>query len=127
MKKLITSLFIFFTLFLTAVPVGAIDLGVGSAKNAAGKAGYDSATNETTFAKTIGTVVQAILSLVGIIFLSLMVYAGYLWMTAMGEEEEVKKAKTIIRQSIIGLIITVGAYSITAFVLPVILARTTGG
>ena len=126
MKKIITTLLLSFTLLFTvAVPAGAIDLGAGGAQKAADAAGYGVAT-ETTFAQTLGTVVQAVLSLVGIIFLSLMVYAGYLWMTAMGEEEQVKKAKTIIRQSLIGLIITVGAYSITAFVLPVILARTTG-
>ncbi len=126
MKKILTSLFLSCTLLLTVAPVAAIDLGIGDVQSAAKEAGYDQGTDETTFAKTLGTVVQAALSLVGIIFLSLTVYAGFLWMTASGEEEQVKKAKTILRQSIIGLIITVGAYSITAFVLPVILARTTG-
>jgi len=53
-----------------------------------------------------------------------MVYAGYLWMTARGESDQVDKAKKIIVQSIIGLVITVGAYSITAFVVPALLKRT---
>ena len=102
----------------------AIDLGSNIAKNAAQKAGYDGQTSETTFAETLGLVVQTALSFVGIIFLSLMVYAGYLWMTARGESDQVDKAKKIIIQSIVGLAITVGAYSITAFIVPAILERT---
>jgi hypothetical protein len=103
----------------------AIDLGSNLTQNAANKAGYDAAnTTDTTFAETLGLVVQTALSFVGIIFLSLMVYAGYLWMTARGEDAQVDKAKTIIIQSVIGLAITIGAYSITAFVVPAILKRT---
>ncbi len=103
----------------------AIDLGDNLVKNAADKAGYDAAkTSDTTFAETLGLVIQTALSFVGIIFLSLMTYAGFLWMTARGESDQVDKAKKMIVQSIIGLGITVGAYSITAFVVPAILART---
>ncbi|PIR76537.1 MAG: hypothetical protein COU32_01585 [Candidatus Magasanikbacteria bacterium CG10_big_fil_rev_8_21_14_0_10_42_10] len=102
----------------------AIDLGGNYIKNAATKAGYAENTTDTTFAETLGVVVQTALSFVGIIFLSLMVYAGFLWMTARGETDQVDKAKKIIIQSMIGLIITVGAYSITAFIVPIILTRT---
>ena len=62
----------------------------------------------------------------GVIFLVLMVYAGYLWMTARGTEEQIEKAKKIIMAAMIGLIITLGAYSITAFVVPAILERAVG-
>lgn len=102
----------------------AIDLGENLVKDAAVDAGYAAATTDTTFAETLGTVIKVALSFVGIIFLLLMVYAGFLWMTARGESDQVDKAKKIITQSIIGLAITVGAYSITAFIVPAILART---
>ncbi|HBB37928.1 MAG: hypothetical protein UV82_C0012G0024 [Candidatus Magasanikbacteria bacterium GW2011_GWD2_43_18] len=103
----------------------ALDLGSTLTQETANRAGYDAAhTTDTTFAETLGVVVKTILSFVGIIFLSLMVYAGYLWMTARGESDQVDKAKKIIVQSIIGLVITVGAYSITAFVVPALLKRT---
>ncbi len=105
--------------------VHAIDLGGNMAKTAADKAGFDAAnTTDTTFAETLGTVVQAVLSLVGIIFLSLMIYAGALWMTARGDTDQVEKSKRLITQSLVGLIIVVGAYSITAFVVPAVLERT---
>lgn len=65
---------------------------------------------------TIATVIKAALSLVGTIFLLLTIYAGILWMTAQGKEEQIEKAQTIIKTTIIGLFITLAAYAITAFV-----------
>ncbi|MDO9399503.1 MAG: hypothetical protein Q7T79_02355 [bacterium] len=64
----------------------------------------------------IGLVVRIVLSLLGIVFLILMVYAGFSWMTAAGEEERVTKAKETITRAIIGLIITIGSYAIWIFV-----------
>lgn len=68
------------------------------------------------FAQIIGQVINVFFSMVGVIFLILMVYAGYLWMMAQGNEEQVTKAKALIRSSIIGLIIAVSAYAITWFI-----------
>lgn len=63
-----------------------------------------------------GTTINAALQLVGIIFMGLLVYAGILWMTARGQEDQIEKAKKIISASIIGLVITISAYAITVFV-----------
>ena len=126
MKKtiIIISCFIFL-----AIPISlyALDLGSGLARDAAVGAGYSGATSETSLSEIIGTGVKLILSLSGVIFTTLIVYAGYTWMTARGEEAKVEKAQNIIRQSIIGLIIAVGAYSITAFIVPRLLEKTAGG
>ena len=115
MKKIILCLAI---AGLIAVPsyVGAVNLGVDEVHKAGKTAGFKKAT-ETTFAETVGQIVNAALSFVGIIFTVLMVYAGYLWMTARGEESQIEKAKNIINASIIGIIITLGAYSISNFVV----------
>lgn len=64
----------------------------------------------------VGQVIQTALTLVGLIFLVLMVYAGYLWMTARGEENQITKAKNIVQGTIIGLILVMSAYAITFFV-----------
>ena len=64
----------------------------------------------------ISTVIKAVLSLVGTIFLALTIYAGILWMTAQGEEEKAKKARDIITMAVIGLVIIMSAYAITYFV-----------
>ncbi len=64
----------------------------------------------------ISTVIKAVLSLVGTIFLVLTIYAGIMWMTAAGDEEKVTKATSIIRMAVIGLVIVMSAYAITYFV-----------
>lgn len=123
MKQLFISITCL-TIFLSGISVSAVNLGVDKYLKPAQKAaGYADAT-ETTFAETIGKIVQVLLSFVGIIFLILMVYAGYLWMTARGESEQVETAKKIITASLIGIVITLGAFSITAFVVPKILEST---
>lgn len=66
---------------------------------------------------TLATIVRGALSLLGLIFISLIVYAGFLWMTAGGDDKRVGKAKDIIQQAIIGLAITLSAYAITNFVV----------
>jgi len=78
-------------------------------------AGYGNA-NEMTLADTIGKVISTFLSLLGIIFIVLMLLAGYNWMTAQGDDAKVKKATDSIRRAIIGLVITVGSYAIWYFV-----------
>lgn len=64
----------------------------------------------------ISVSIKAFLGLLGIIFLILIVYGGYVWMMARGSEQEVEKAKNIIQRAIIGLIIIVASYVITEFV-----------
>lgn len=65
----------------------------------------------------ISTIIRAALSFLGVIFLILMIYGGYLWMTAGGNEQQVEKAKSLITAAIIGLIIVVSAYAISYFVI----------
>lgn len=63
-----------------------------------------------------GRAINVALSMVGLIFLVLMVYSGFLWMTARGEEDQVNKAKSIIKGTIVGLVLVLSAYAITFLV-----------
>ncbi len=126
MKIFFFSVFSFFLILFTAQSAIAIDLGLGLAKDAAGKAGYDAAnTTDTTFAQNVGTIIRAILTVTGVIFTALIFYAGYLWMTARGEESNVEKAKNIIETSIVGVIIALALYGITNFVMKNIATKAT--
>lgn len=60
--------------------------------------------------------VEVALGFLGVIFLALIVFSGYQWMMAGGNEEQVKKATGRIKNAVIGVIIVVLAYSITALV-----------
>ena len=97
-------------------------------KNTGDKAGYpetDPAKADATITNTVAKIISAVLMLVGVIFLLLMIYGGYKWMMARGNQEEVTKAKNIIIASIIGLIIVLAAYAITFFMMENVLFYVT--
>ncbi len=75
----------------------------------------------TSVQDIIAYVINSVLGLLGVIFLVLIIYAGFLWMTATGNDEQVTKAKNILTRSIIGVIIIVAAYAISFFVLNAII------
>lgn len=64
----------------------------------------------------VATIIKTMLTLLGIIFVVLMIFSGYQWMTAGGNEDAIKKARSRIINAIIGLAIVVFAYAVTAFV-----------
>lgn len=64
----------------------------------------------------IGGIINAFLSIFGVIFMILIIYGGYKWMMARGNEEDITKAKGIVRGAIIGFIIVMVSYSITFFI-----------
>lgn len=114
MKKIILFATTMFVLFLFAIP--AFAQGLQKAGDIAGSVATKAGVTEKNVEDVVGTGINAALSLVGLIFLILMVYAGYLWMTARGEEETIKKAQKIIISTIIGLVIVMSAYAITTFI-----------
>jgi len=77
-----------------------------------GEAGF-ATVDEGSIGETVAVIIKAFLSFLGIIFVILIIYGGYLWMTARGNEEQVNKAKDTLQKAIIGLIIILAAYSIT--------------
>ncbi|MEK7619617.1 MAG: Ig-like domain-containing protein [Patescibacteria group bacterium] len=76
-----------------------------------------STLSQDSIAIIIARVIRVALTLVGIIFVCVIIYAGFLYLLARGEPEPIKKAKKIFQQSIIGLIIIFSAYSIATFIL----------
>jgi hypothetical protein len=85
----------------------------------ANKAGYDisgSGKEVQFFATTVGKAIALFLTLLGALFLILMIYAGFRWMMAQGNEQEVISAKKIIKNASIGLIIVIAAFAITAYI-----------
>jgi amino acid transporter len=85
---------------------------------AAGEQGpYSKTTNENSLTSTIGLIINAALSLLGVIFIVLMILAGYNWMTASGSQEKLQEAKDTIKRAIIGLVIVIGSWAIWNFIL----------
>lgn len=72
-------------------------------------------------------IINAVLGFLGLIFLVLMIYAGFIWMNARGNEEDVTKAKKILTSAIIGLVIVLASFGIAQFVYEWVGAGTLEG
>jgi len=75
---------------------------------------------------TIAKFIRAFLAVLGIIAVILVLYGGFVWMTAGGDGEKVEKAKKILINAGVGLFIIMASYSITTFVLSALLDATGG-
>ena len=79
---------------------------------------------ERGVAVIVGSIIQVGLSIVGVVFMGLMVYGGWLWMTAAGNQDRVTRAKDLLRDSVIGIVVVVTAYAITSFIVDQVLQST---
>jgi len=72
----------------------------------------------------IEVIIKTVLSFLGVLFLVLMIYGGFLWMTARGNEDQVTKSKNLIIAAIIGLLIVLASYAISIFVINALSSST---
>lgn len=85
-------------------------------KNIANQGGYATDRENASAPRIVGLIINALLSITGIIFIILTVFAGFNWMTSEGNEEKIKKSKDTLKASIIGLIVTLSAWTIWNFI-----------
>lgn len=120
---LVSLFFISPALAVDTPPMKGLEGATGRLKTV--ETGVYGQTGAKPFEEVVGGYIQGALALLGVIFLALLVYGGYLWMIARGEEAEVTKAKDTIKMAVIGLAIVLAAYAITAYVV-VALGEATG-
>lgn len=82
--------------------------------SAAVKATYNTANPSVQFETLLSNIILGVLGFTGAIFFIFVIYSGLQWLTAAGNEEKIKKAKNRIVQSSVGLLITFGAFMVTA-------------
>lgn len=108
------------TLLISSLPVFAQDDMKGSLKNF-GNAAYGKAAaqyQETQGPVVIaGKIINAFLGILGIVMVVLVLFGGFLWMTAAGNTEKIDKATKILTNAVVGLIIIIMAYGISYFVI----------
>jgi type IV secretion system pilin len=115
MKRLIFIIsFIILISLVIATPVLAYNFGdiMGLASQTAGETGLQ----QTSLSAIVASVITTVLGFVGAVFVILMIYGGFSWMVSSGNDEKVGKAKKTIAYAVIGLVVMIGAYSITFFI-----------
>lgn len=120
-KKILLSLI---SLCLIGLPTLA--LAAGTPTGVPTLSSLSSFFGTASLAEIIVRGLQIFFALLGIIFLGLLIYAGFNWMTSQGDPEKVDRAKRMIYNAIAGLAIIFSALAIVTFVFNV-LGLATGG
>ena len=111
------NLFLALALALIIFPALAVavqaqaDLGL----NEAGSLGLPNSVSDPR-AAAVNTV-KYLMTFLGIIAVIVILYGGFLWLTAGGNEDRVGSAKKTIIAGIIGLVIIIAAYAIVQIVV----------
>jgi len=121
MNKIIKHALVVATLALMVVPIfvfglqanaqGNIDLGL----NEAGNIGLPNTAQDPKEAAV--NIVRYLMTFLGIIAVIVILYGGFLWLTAGGNEDRVGSAKKTIIAGCIGLVIIIAAYAIVTIVV----------
>ena len=126
MKKLLSKIKYLsaFCLF-SPISVLAYNFNEQSGLNkSASQAGYTETLSNLEPENLIVQGIGMVLSFVGVLFLIMMIVGGLKWMTATGNDSEVAKAKKIVVQGIIGVLIVFAAYTISYFVVEFFASKT---
>ncbi len=75
---------------------------------------------------TVFQIINALLGFLGIIAIIIVLYGGFIWMTAGGNEDKTSQARKLIFAGIIGLAIILASFAITEFVLTQLFTATGG-
>ncbi|MFH1233295.1 MAG: pilin [Patescibacteria group bacterium] len=72
---------------------------------------------ETNIPTLLGTIIKAVLGIVGSLALVMFIYGGILWMLSAGKQEQVTKGKETLLWATIGIIVIFSAYALVSLVL----------
>ena len=82
--------------------------------------------SNTDIRTSIINIVQYILGFLGLIAVLIVLYGGFQWMTAAGNEERVTSARATLTAGLIGLVIILAAYALAQFVIDQVNKNVTG-
>lgn len=72
-------------------------------------------------------IIRIALTFVGVGLTGLLVYAGFLWMTAAGNDDQITTAKSTMKNAVIGLLIIMMSWTLATFIINRIRAATRAG
>ncbi len=120
-NRLIILLFSFFGVFMVVHLSLAVDFGFTALGN-----GLANSLAPTDPRVVVGRIIQIALSFLGAIAVLIIIFAGFLWTTSEGNEEKIEKAKSILKNAVIGLLIILSSWGITTFIISQIMNATGG-
>lgn len=71
---------------------------------------FEKAPNDTP--KVISSLIRQVVLYTGVLAIIALSWGGFLFVTAFGEDDKVKKAKNVVKFSLIGVVLSISAYAI---------------
>ncbi|MFH2105605.1 MAG: pilin [Parcubacteria group bacterium] len=81
----------------------------------------DNPIGSNTLGDVIGKITGAFMGAIGAFAVAAIVYGGVIYISSAGNEESIKKGKSIVTYAVIGLAIAILAYVIVSFVITTLL------
>ena len=103
-----------------ASPVSALDAGVNAVNNSIELGNEDPRV-------IVARIINIAMLFLGVIAVGIVIFAGFKWMMAGGEEEKISSAKKILKNGVIGLVIVLSSWGIASFVLSRLMDATDNG
>ncbi|HOY56429.1 MAG TPA: pilin [bacterium] len=73
-----------------------------------------------TIPQIVSKIIKLIMGLVGIISLVMFIYAGFLWLTAQGKPDAVKKGRDTMLWAVVGLVVIFSSYIILNYIFKIL-------
>lgn len=132
-KKLFRHLFAFLLLITLNFSIYHV-VNAGILKNVQdgglteiGKTGFETTGTPVDIRITIAKILNRVLGFLGIIFVALIMYAGFMWMTAQGDSKKVDTAKGYLQNGVIGLVIILSSMMLADFIMGCVVNVTGNG
>ncbi|MBI4407225.1 MAG: Ig-like domain-containing protein [Candidatus Kerfeldbacteria bacterium] len=85
---------------------------------------FDFVLGDTSPIDIIIAIINWTLGILALIAVVIILYGGFVWMTAQGDEEKLTKAKAILRNALIGLVIILASWGIARYIINLFLDLT---
>ena len=87
---------------------------------------YSTGFSKTSLVESIGATLELLFSVSAVLALFVIAYSGIRWFNSGGENEKAQEAASMMRYSVLGLLVMMVAYALTRFVFTQI-AENIGG
>jgi hypothetical protein len=123
-KKLLGFLALF--LFLTTISIiilPTLSFAAGGGDINAALNGLNTTANEARISTTrtvtqiTGSIINLVMGFLGVVFLVLVIYGGFSWMTAGGNETKVKHGRDLVLWATIGLVVILFAFLVVNLII----------
>lgn len=115
-SKMLQILVVFAFMFLLVLPVAVDAASLNLGTEYAANLGLSNGNGQTPQGMAV-TIVRWLMTFLGIVATVMILYGGFVWMTAGGNEDKVGTAKKIIAAGVVGLVIVLAGFAIITWVV----------